>query len=469
MGWTMPLQHAAFRGVRFDVLNITDTFERAFVEHAYPFVNGADLEDMGLQPRQVQLQAVFFGKGYRIGLDKFIQAIQQSGVDVLVHPIFGRMPNMLCASASIRHGDEFVDYVTLDLTFIEATPLNPIFTLEQGLWSEIDRIMNELEAFEDSVIALYGQFMHVIASVEYAKSRLLRVWSGLVGIYESTASMLGLDTQKYAIPISISLPHFEQQSVQAIKDVSKMISQGLISLIQPAQAIASLDKDNAYTARLFHEAPLNESLVFTARTRFDDILSEVNRLKQLPDELVSGKNDSVTRASRLAALASTFSYTDIEESRCAVHLISTKTLIYIGITLIELYAETLLPTDIEHIAQHIRLAILDTIDVIRQLQQQDLTLKGNAAQQNTGVYTQTYQVVEQLRQLAHRTTQIALAAINRKPPLMIKVSPLTGTIQQIAHQLYGDYTRAHELLRLNPQIKQPNFIQQGTLINAYSK
>jgi len=76
---------------------------------------------------------------------------------------------------------------------------------------------------------------------------------------------------------------------------------------------------------------------------------------------------------------------------------------------------------------------------------------------------------ERLRKSAHQINQLALATINRKPPLMLRVAEFNGTIQQHAHAIYGDYTRADEILRLNPHIREPNFIARGTSLNSYAK
>ena len=88
---------------------------------------------------------------------------------------------------------------------------------------------------------------------------------------------------------------------------------------------------------------------------------------------------------------------------------------------------------------------------------------------NTGLYTQAYNTAEKLRQQSHKLTQLALAAINRKPPLIIRTVEFDSTIQQVAHAFYGDYARAGELLRLNPHIRYPNFIARGEVLNGYAK
>ncbi|HHF1786214.1 TPA: phage morphogenesis protein, partial [Haemophilus influenzae] len=83
--------------------------------------------------------------------------------------------------------------------------------------------------------------------------------------------------------------------------------------------------------------------------------------------------------------------------------------------------------------------------------------------------TAAHNTAEQLRNKAHKFTQLALAAINRKPPLMVREVPFSGTVQQIAHAFYQDHKRADELLRLNPQIRYPNFVERGEWLNSYVK
>ncbi|WP_230397165.1 DNA circularization N-terminal domain-containing protein [Pasteurella multocida] len=89
-GWTMPVQRASYRGVRFDVFNIEDSVERAVVEHAYPFVNGADIEDLGLNPLEVRLSAVFYGEGYYSDFKSF-RSTQKTRGGCINTPNSGRL------------------------------------------------------------------------------------------------------------------------------------------------------------------------------------------------------------------------------------------------------------------------------------------------------------------------------------------------------------------------------------------
>ena len=43
------------------------------------------------------------------------------------------------------------------------------------------------------------------------------------------------------------------------------------------------------------------------------------------------------------------------------------------------------------------------------------------------------------------------------------------SLHLLAFEWYGDYSRFGELLRLNPQIRHPNFLSKGEVLNAYAK
>ncbi|WP_311207440.1 DNA circularization N-terminal domain-containing protein, partial [Escherichia coli] len=51
MGWAENLQNASFRGVQFDVLNTDEQISRDHAVYEYPFVDGADLHDLGRKAR----------------------------------------------------------------------------------------------------------------------------------------------------------------------------------------------------------------------------------------------------------------------------------------------------------------------------------------------------------------------------------------------------------------------------------
>ena len=60
MAWNKNLQECSFRGVVFDVLKTDDSADRAIAEHAYPYLDGADIEDLGRGARRVSIEAFFW-------------------------------------------------------------------------------------------------------------------------------------------------------------------------------------------------------------------------------------------------------------------------------------------------------------------------------------------------------------------------------------------------------------------------
>lgn len=458
----MPIQQASYRGVRFDVVSVDDNLERATITHAYPFVNGGDIEDLGLNPLTIQLQAVFYGEGYYTDFKRFLSALEKQGAAVLVHPIRGRLQNMLCTSAYFHHEADFVDYVTVSLSFQEATPAKPIFLFNFSVLGLIDELLTKLEDLVDDVLELYGTFMEGISFAANVKSRLLGSFGALYGCFEQVRDMFDMDKKKHAISVNTptSKEAFKQQGGNAVREMASMIRDGLT-------AIANRDD-------------------LTVRAKFDEVTRTVKSLLEIAPNLSNGKN---SKSNTLKSLTSSLTAQDTKEIFCAVQLLATATVLKIATQFIE--DDSLIPSEIDYIVTESRLQALATLNTVRalvQAEQNAMTLhyvkddfglmslsakKQTGARQlqtpNTELYTQAYNTAEKLRQQSHKLTQLALAAINRKPPLIIRTVEFDSTIQQVAHAFYGDYTRAGELLRLNPHIRYPNFIARGEVLNGYAK
>ncbi|HGA5556111.1 TPA: multidrug DMT transporter permease, partial [Salmonella enterica subsp. enterica serovar Birkenhead] len=78
-------------------------------------------------------------------------------------------------------------------------------------------------------------------------------------------------------------------------------------------------------------------------------------------------------------------------------------------------------------------------------------------------------VVEDLKESALTVQMMAEAIMATRPPLTRRTATQDGNLHLLAHAWYQDYTRAAELLRLNPQIRDPNDIRRGDTLNAYAR
>ncbi|AHG74193.1 Phage virion protein [Mannheimia sp. USDA-ARS-USMARC-1261] len=451
-GWTMPIQQASFKGVRFDVLAVDDSFERAVVEHAYPFVNGADLEDMGLNKQTVRLQAVLFGEGYYADYQAFLAMVQKRGTGVLVHPVRGRMPNMLLLSANLRHDAENVNYVSLDLNFAEASEMQPIFVFENSLLSRIDKFLLQIENFVEKVTAWWAKNMEMVVAAHNVKKRLLSQWSAIFYMGEQLFSLLDFDNSLYDLRLGVTKASFLPQSSDAIGLFFKVFKQ-------------AADKYKFSTN-------------LGVKSAFNDLMRDFDAVAKIPRFLETKQTQRITSAAQFfkqrerqnqgSYLSTQFTRSDLQVLTCALQLMSSAILTQSAVQIIEAQAEEMTPADIEYITTQARLSLLKSLNLVRKMQQdsqQNIAIN----EPNNGLYTAMHELSEVLRDSSHELMQIALSAINQKPPLVVRNVEVSGTLPQVAHAFYGDYSRSDELLRLNPQIRQPNFIERATLLNCYSE
>ncbi len=94
-----------------------DGFEKDIVEYEYPFVSGADLDDMGGKARVITVKAYFIGENYSAHAS-FLDWLKQSNSKRhFIHPKYGLLTGDI-KKVFVRHDDQ-KDAVSLDITFIE--------------------------------------------------------------------------------------------------------------------------------------------------------------------------------------------------------------------------------------------------------------------------------------------------------------------------------------------------------------
>lgn len=450
-GWTVPIRQASFKGVNFDVIAVDESFEKSIAEHSYPFLNGADLEDLGLEPQTVKLQAVCFGEGYYIEYKKLLAAIQQRGADVLMHPVRGRMPNMILVSANLRHDAENINYVALDLTFRENVPMKPIFVFEHSLLAKIDRYLNLADQYVADLVEWWASIMEIVAFAYNAKSRILSQWGAVWGCFEQLLQLFELDLLRgdFGLSMGVSKLSFAAQSERALRAFVTIIG-------ERAQS------------RTFNST-------LGIKSEFNELERDVVQVLGIPRLLVTGQAQRPNSAAQFFAMRDKrgeakvkIAPDDVKQLNCLLHLVCCGAMAKTAGRVIEEQAENLTPAEIEYVAQQTRAMIVKSLALLRELQREEQA-KAEIGEPNNGAYTANHKLSESLRNIAGELMQMAVAAINQKPPLMVKEVQFDGTLQQVSHAFYNDFSRVDELLRLNPQIRHPNFIEAGTLLNAYAQ
>lgn len=421
MAWKDTLLQARFRGVPFEVLDVTRAGQRDVALHRVPYTNGSQNEDMGLAPRGVRLRAIFYGDDYENQLHALIQALETPGAGELIHPIHGSM-TVTALRWDDDHEAELVDGAVVRMEFLEDRVRDPVFS-EYSASAKTDAIATKAEdaraAADDSLARRVSQ-----------------------------------------------VPSFDIPRITVLKDVfdqAKGALSRLMSFTNPIKALLSdldpLVYPKAYAADL--RAVVDVALQGLPFGGLNDLFSsdsgaQVVAGTALADfALARGQLDpSTISLAPAAALPAADMVADalVVQAHAQVHA-STALAECAGIVLSgELEQPALDRADIEAVCNQARAALQVAITAARA----SLDAEGRA------------QTSIALRDLAWQLQEAARAVINQRPPLVSKPSPIGGPVRLVAHALYGDAARATEITRLN-RLGRKVYIDMGEAMNVYSQ
>ena len=118
----------------------------------------------------------------------------------------------------------------------------------------------------------------------------------------------------------------------------------------------------------------------------------------------------------------------------------------------ELDEPVMVPQEIEAVVGNVRERVQNSIDWIRAVSDEKTA----------------YESSEALRTIADAVQTLGAKVLEARPPLVEHVAETECNAHLLAHKLYGDFTRAAEIVRLNPQIRNPNFIAKGQALHVYA-
>lgn len=114
------LRPASFRGVPFSVTESTFTVGRRIHVFEYPQRDKPFVEDLGKSAREITVTAVFAGADYISGMQKLLDAMEQEGSGVLIHPMLGSMKVTPKESTKVTYSTKDCGYSFATLTFVES-------------------------------------------------------------------------------------------------------------------------------------------------------------------------------------------------------------------------------------------------------------------------------------------------------------------------------------------------------------
>ena len=450
MAWRDNLLDASFRGVVFHIKNVKGSNKRALVEHSYPFRNGAKLEDNGLNARRYQLTAVFWGDDYEASLQQFIEALDEGGEGEFIHPVYGSIPVMV-EGYDDPYEAERPDYLELAVTFVESGRENPFFQREFSAATQAENQgENALAKADEATDSLGQQLAAYINEIGESLSVAMQLEvlddiHGLIADYQEVKSVVLSGLNYLDFPAAL------------VSDLNAIISEVAWLVDLSPDSITGHFRGWQQLSNLFSRLSINRG---EAASSYPATTSAYNGVT------ISGSNASQqtaivevpapakTAGSKLAltpgpvnhTTAAVRVYANLEQTRQVVD----------GATYVlrqEATLPTLTPPEVETIVGNSRQRLRDSLQEIRLV---------------FGQYA-AHDIVQHLRDSALAIQEQGRAVINRRPPLVSHTSDHFSNLHLLAHQLYGDYTRAAEVARLNPALRCPNFISPGMVLKVYAK
>lgn len=426
MAWEYTLLDASFRGVPFDCLETEDSASRAVASHEYPYLDGADVEDLGRKARTVKITAFFHGDSYESRLQTLLAVLDQGGTGELIHPVFGSIKDALPTGYTISHKGETPDSCTVVLNFTEATPGNPFFVrqLPLQLADVISLLMSA--AFGNGA----GAFSSVFDTLKGIKNNLARL-NALRSVLTGTLSNIR-------------------------SQISGVIGTTLDMIDYPrafASDVVGMMRGMAEQCGFGRGAVLSDwkSLV----RQFDGVV-------QLPARVAAGTVSTTAGSSSSGSAAANAAVQPVGAHADDVALVTAMVRVAASTALAETAGQifaaeaeqpTLSPQEIEQISNDVRESLQASIDAWRDL------LPVETARP----------VTESLKDAALGVQRAAVSVIDVLPPLVTRRVEAPGNLHLLAFRWYGDYSRASELARLNPTLINPNGLQTGDTLNAYAR
>jgi len=448
MSWKDLLHDASFRGVTFDCLRTRDSAKRGLAEHEYPYIDGADVEDLGRRARRISMTAVFWGNDYESKLQAFLKAIDQSGSGELIHPVFGSIPNAQLDDYEVSHDAQNPDHCTVELLFLESKPSNPFFA--QQLPSQKAEAISALtDGVRSSGISAFSSALDALKSVQGTLSRLNALRDVITGTLSAVRSQVQgiigttLDIIEYPQAFAADIVSYLSGMADLRPfDVGTIVSDWKSltgQLTNTVQLPASINSGTATIGSSAGVVPAGVTSTTNSTGGSTSVSGTSSTLAVLPSAVVAinGNPADVATVQGIVQLAA------------AMQLADTASTILAD----ESADPTLSPADIELIVNDTRTAIQAAIDAHRSLYSLDVSRP----------------ITENLKDIALAVQTAAIAVIDERPPLATRTVTVAGNLHLTAFRWYGDYTRADELARLNPQITNPNFLMPGDVLNAYSQ
>ena len=397
-GWETDLLDASFRGVQFDCTSTEDAVTKALSIKQAPYSNEASIEDMGNNPRDISMNAVYTGEDYKTWLDALEAALLATGSGELIHPVYG-VQQVHVVSYNIAHSAENVDSCSIDIKFLLAK----------------DRPR--------------GLFVPVVVPRQIDTHTLVEKPASALEKY--LKKLQKLDQNHF-----FTVVNHIRNKMNTFRDGLGLIRVSIDNVLSPAIFIIEFVDD------LSRLVTFDASI--SAMSKWRDLTKRIHRFEKLfqnddaPQEL-----QQLWRATQVA---------------CSI-AVSQQVVASVRAELSKDDQSSLTPIDLAVIRQQNRIMLQYAIE-------QERTVLSQTANALDNISIAQIQVFKQVADQVHVQIQ---QLIELRPPLSKTQVLVPCTLHWIAHQLYGDFTRANEIQRLNPDLINPAVLLPGMELTVYAQ
>lgn len=424
MAWEDNLLDASFRGVTFDCLRTQDSAQRDTASHEYPYLDGADVEDLGRKARRISMSAMFFGKDYENRLQAFIKELDKPGNGELIHPVFGSIKAAQLTDYQLGHDADSPDACTVELTFIEATPGNPFF-VQQLPAQQAEAVSQLAETARFNGIAAFATALDSLKGVKNNLSRLNALRDVLTGTLSAIRSQV-----QGIVGTTLDLI-----------DYPRAFAGDVMSLVSGMADLRGFDGS-------------------VLMSDWKSLVGQFGEVVKLPGQVSAGaaaigSSSGGAGVSLAAAKPIPAKPEDLALVTALLQIAAATSLAETASQLLAIEAgqPMLSPQEVEYMANDVRNTLQQAIEAHRTL----FAIEASRP------------VTEALKDTALGVQEAAVAVIEARPPLISRTVDSPGNLHLVAFRWYGDYTRAQELARLNPTLTNPNALKAGDTLYAYAR
>ena len=239
---TPETKTAYLDNILLEMFDLSDHFEKSIVRYLYPYVDGADLEDLGEKDHTLKIRCLFYDNASRQTYDNhlaLLKELKKKSDFVLLHPSYGAL-SVKVDSVDVRQDDR-LRTAEVDLALVE----NGLAAIEPAPASAVDfEVESSFSSSEDEQEALVSPDM---AGSGLDPMRTFVPGQPLVDQIAGVAPQ----ARAYARQIDSALGYLSAYAIEVTQPVNSLVATINYAVSIPGRILGTVDQCVERVARLY--------------------------------------------------------------------------------------------------------------------------------------------------------------------------------------------------------------------------